>query len=291
MEEAEARARVAASYPEIEIGRLVRLGAGWDSEAWLADGNVVFRFNHTPDGANQIRKEARLLPAIAPLLPAALPLPRYIATDDSGREHSFSAYDFIAGEPGDSPLVDAASADAIATQLGAFLTALHSVPLETARDLIGESDPAIGSPWLLRERWRVDVFPIFDAEERVAIEDRWDQWMKAMELPAELALIHGDLSTQHVLVDPDTGKLNGIIDWGDATIGDRALDFAGFEPPLRRHVLAAYSGEVDATFLTRVDFYRWLGPLHEIAYGLYTGGGQGAVDRGTRQLLDSLGLP
>lgn len=290
MEADEVRARFTASFPEIEVARLERLGSGWESEAWLADGQLVIRFNLTPLGPSQILKEARVLPALAPGLPVAVPQPRYVATDETGKELSFSAYDYIAGEPLNSQ-ISGTIAERLAKEVAGFLTALHAFDLDEARRLLGDYDPVAGSPWLLRDSWRVEIFPIFEAEERVAIEDRWDHFMAGMDPPDELALIHADLGPEHVLVDAETGALNGVIDWGDVTIGDPALDFAGFEPALRRRVLAAYGGVVDGTFLNRVEFYRWLRPLHEIHYGLYWGGGRQAVDRGTRELMDSLGLP
>ena len=35
-------------------------------------------------------------------------------------------------------------------------------------------------------------------------------------------LIHGDLGAEHVFVD--AGRITGVIDWGDAAIGDPGLD-------------------------------------------------------------------
>jgi hypothetical protein len=41
--------------------------------------------------------------------------------------------------------------------------------------------------------------------------------------PAErLVFIHGDLGAEHVFVDGD--RITGVIDWGDAAIGDPAID-------------------------------------------------------------------
>ena len=40
--------------------------------------------------------------------------------------------------------------------------------------------------------------------------------------PRRRALIHGDLGAEHVFVDD--GRISGVIDWGDAAIGDPALD-------------------------------------------------------------------
>jgi aminoglycoside phosphotransferase (APT) family kinase protein len=39
-------------------------------------------------------------------------------------------------------------------------------------------------------------------------------------------LVHNDLYLEHVLIDPRSGSVCGVIDWSDAVIGDPALDFA-----------------------------------------------------------------
>jgi aminoglycoside phosphotransferase (APT) family kinase protein len=35
---------------------------------------------------------------------------------------------------------------------------------------------------------------------------------------------HNDLGTEHVLVDPDTREVTGVIDWTDAAMADPAYD-------------------------------------------------------------------
>ncbi|MEX2236496.1 MAG: aminoglycoside phosphotransferase family protein [Dehalococcoidia bacterium] len=289
MEAAEVRARILASYPEIEIATVEHLGAGWDSDAWLVNEALVFRFTLQAGGHERILKEARLLPELGVALPLAVPVPRYIAIDESGAVPSFIAHDFLPGAPFSTAGLSGAQVERAAADIAGFLSALHDFPLEQAEGLIGARRPEDGRYWLLRDRWRIEMFPIFEAEERVAIEDRWDQFMKAMEIPTDLRLIHADLNLDHILMDA-SWRVTAVIDWGDATVGDIALDFAGFDPSFRRRVLGLYRGPQDPTLLQRVEFDRWIRPMHQIHYGLY-GGGQRHVDEGIRDLMDSLGLP
>ena len=39
-------------------------------------------------------------------------------------------------------------------------------------------------------------------------------------------VIHGDLTEDHILLDPRRGSIAGVIDFADAAIGDPAQDFA-----------------------------------------------------------------
>jgi aminoglycoside 2''-phosphotransferase len=290
VEAGEVRARISASFPEIELASVERLGAGWDFEAWLANEDLVFRFALRADGFERIAREARLLPELAGGLPLPIPEPLYVATDPENEAPSFIAYRRLPGNPLGQVSLSPAASEAVAGQLADFLTRLHSFPLEQARPLVEPYKPAVGQPWLLRERWRLDIAPIFEAEERVAVEDRWDRFEKGFEKPEQLCLVHADLGQEHVLVDTEGGRVTGILDWAEATIGDPALDFAGLEPQLRRRVLAAYGGRADATLLNRVEFYRWLHPIHHIDYGLYYGGGRDAVEEGVKELLASVGM-
>jgi aminoglycoside phosphotransferase (APT) family kinase protein len=53
-------------------------------------------------------------------------------------------------------------------------------------------------------------------------------WEAGLAAPRSTAMmwLHGDLHSQNVLVERDTGKITAIIDWGDITSGDNATDLA-----------------------------------------------------------------
>jgi hypothetical protein len=74
-------------------------------------------------------------------------------------------------------------------------------------------------------------------------------------------------------VDPETGRLSGIIDWTDAILGDAARDFvflvAWQGPAFAEEVLLSYPHTVDQGFCERLDFMArvlsvmWLALAHE----------------------------
>jgi aminoglycoside 2''-phosphotransferase len=289
MEPQDVRARINTVFPEIEIVTVSRLGAGWDSEAWLINDELVFRFALRPGLDNQIRKERDLLIEISPYLGVRVPVPIYIARDGGKNALGFSGHEYIPGRPLSEVSLSQRDLERIADDIAAFLSTLHGLSTEDIEPLVSPITPETGQPWLHRDPFRIDIFPILDAEERVAVEDRWDKLTAGMGLPPRLVPIHADLDEEHLLVD-ESGRLVGIIDWGDATIGDPALDFAGLDTLLRRFVLARYKGVIDEGFGQRIQFYQWLRPFHWLNYGLYFGGGQAAVDRGLRDLMASIGM-
>ena len=72
-------------------------------------------------------------------------------------------------------------------------------------------------------------------------------------------MIHGDLGAEHVFVDGD--RISGVIDWGDAAIGDPALDHGRL---LRDFGATAGGGE-------RARFYAVCTALEDVAFGLRAG--------------------
>jgi aminoglycoside phosphotransferase (APT) family kinase protein len=44
--------------------------------------------------------------------------------------------------------------------------------------------------------------------------------------PFEPVLLHADIKPAHLLHDPSTGALTGLLDWGDASLGHGDFDLA-----------------------------------------------------------------
>jgi len=61
----------------------------------------------------------------------------------------------------------------------------------------------------------------------VARLDLFHESYLARAWPSE-AVIHGDLREAHLLMTPDGARLAGVIDFGDAVVGDPAYDFTMF---------------------------------------------------------------
>ncbi len=179
------------------------LGAGLDHRVYAVGDALVARFG---DGA---RAEAALLAAIAPRLPVPVPVP--VALDEQ-------AGCLIQPRVPGTPLltVPRALRRAFAPALLAFADTLHA--LDPDVDLTEDDTPL--EAWLeeAAESWAAvrDEVP---ARRRAAVEVAL-----AARVPprAGRTLIHGDLGAEHVFVDG--GRITGVIDWGDAAIGDRALD-------------------------------------------------------------------
>jgi aminoglycoside phosphotransferase (APT) family kinase protein len=100
------------------------------------------------------------------------------------------------------------------------------------------------------------------AAAAVAAIDAHAEALAAVEVGA---LCHGDLKAAHILVD--AGRLVGVIDWGDAVVGDPLWDIARFahraEAASLAGLLAGYEPE-----RAMADALAWRLPLYGALWGL-----------------------
>ncbi len=216
---------------------------GWDFKVLVVDDAWVVRWPRHRLAVEEIEKEVELLPVLAPLLPVEVPRFEYVS-----REPWLVAYRFIRGEP----LVDE-DPDGVR----AFLDALHGVDVD-----------AVAGPrldWLEVYREQADEFrrvvlPLLDPDERSRGEELLAETQTLTGF--EPVVTHSDLGPTHLLVRD--GRLAGVIDWGDARIGDPAIDYAW----LLNGPFTAW--EVDDELRRRALVYHRLEPWFEVHYGVFT---------------------
>ena len=88
---------------------------------------------------------------------------------------------------------------------------------------------------------------------------------------------HNDLGIEHVLVDPGTWTVTGVIDWSDAAIVDPAVDFGllyrDLGPAAAHAAVDSYRTGANelVTLEERARFYARCSVFEDLAYGLQTG--------------------
>ena len=234
-------------------------GGGWDNRVTLVDGRWVHRTPRWPDREPQLRREVALLPWLAPQLPLPVPLPEVVSDAPLTVR-----YAYLPGEPcpGTSPAHGAA--------IGDFLRALHEVDATDAvRNGARPLTETQSETAAYRRRMHDEVLPLLPPH---LLDAGRSLLTRLGEPPRHTSVVHGDLGPEHIRVVGD--RVGGVIDWGDACVGDPALDLAwttlGSAPEFADAVLAAY--QPDAALLRRARDWRLLGPWHEVLYGLGDGG-------------------
>jgi aminoglycoside phosphotransferase (APT) family kinase protein len=269
------RRLVTARLPGYRVRSVARLAEGQENVAYEVNGELIVRFSKEPDPvrrAARVDREARLLAAVASISPLPVPEPELVAA-----EAGCLAYRKLPGLPlPDLPHQQLAPRAAqVAAVLGTMLAALHAVPVERLADLVGTDDQPL-------DGWRDDAgqdyrdtASVVPAARRGAI----GTFLAAPPPPGPGALVfsHNDLGIEHVLADPRTWAVTGILDWGDAAITDPAYDigllYRDLGPAALDAVIGGYpAGPADAAALReRAVFYARCSALEDLAYGLRTG--------------------
>ena len=288
-----------AAWPDEAIATVETITPGWDSLALLVNGRWLLRVARRADVNLTLAKEARLLPVIAAAV-APYEVPRFTLTRLDASP-AVAGYAVIRGRPltPDALTMSEGRTLALAGEIAAFLTALHSIPVERAAPAgLAETSAA---------DWRAEYAEFRDWSRREAaprlgpglaarLERLWADYLDDdTNFAFQPVLIHRDLGLEHILLADDgvgdgvgdgAARLVGVIDWGDAALGDPAIDFAGLLGGLgglgdlgeefARQVIAGWdgpraAGETGETLLARARFYTRLAPLHGVRFGLETG--------------------
>jgi aminoglycoside phosphotransferase (APT) family kinase protein len=250
--------RLREQLPDLADGRIEPIRSGWDSHAFVVEDTWIVRVPRRREAEESLRREAALLAAIAARLPSRTPEIERVTHESPICVLTRK----IAGMP-------ASGHPQTGAELGRFLAALHALPVEClplpASDVLS---------WRVahehrRAQFERCVFPLLDPDER----RRADDLFASVAFDFDPTLVHGDLGPEHVLCRND-GHIEGVIDWGDARIGDPAIDLAwalhGAGPTFADAVAVAYGG-VPRNVRARATFYHRRGPWYEVLYGLEVG--------------------
>ena len=216
---------------------------GYDFEVAVVDDDLIFRFPRRAGVEGPLKVEIELLPMLAPALPVAVP-----AFEHVSREPLFVAYRMLRG----TPLVNEDG-----DGMRAFLDALHAFDTSGLRIEPPNWVEAYRDQCVEFERL---VLPVLEGGLHAHARRLFDEVETLVGFSP--ALLHADLGPAHLLVRE--GRLTSVIDWGDARLGDPALDYAwALNGPFA-------DWEVDPGLRRRAWFYHRLGPWYEAHYGLFT---------------------
>jgi len=269
---------VRQQFPDVCPVRVSYLGEGCDSWAFDVDGRWVFRFPKRVDVEQQLLLESRVLPVLAARSPLALPDFCFLGRPSAEFARHFGGYPKIPGVPGIRVAARRGPLDRWARTLAEFLSWLHAVPVDEMTRLGVTREPI--APRI--EEARADALAEFECLNRAAPDAPLDAWFASLSEgppgPAPRSstpvVAHRDLAAEHVLCDPASRRLTGVIDWSEIAISDGLVDFAGVfhwgGDPFVDAVLASYDGPLDRDGLRHARFLAACRGVADVAFGLDT---------------------
>jgi aminoglycoside phosphotransferase (APT) family kinase protein len=248
-------------FPSVDAATLRYLGSGWQFDAFLTADEWVFRFPRWEWSGELFESEARVHRFAAQILPPQIRIPKVelLAAPTAQFPYPFAGHRFIPGVGGDT--LDEKLLPTLANDVAMFLSALHSTPPPVA-GAAGIREIPLNDPgrrdWLEHGIAAAAQLRELDSVVEQAVEWLGRASITPPSLGGTLQLIHGGLAPEHLIVDPSTGALIGVIDWTDAQLGDAARDFV-FLVTWRgwkfvEDVLRIYPRAVDREFRTRLRY-------------------------------------
>ncbi len=194
------------------LGKMRELSFGFSNLIYeMPDGNVC-RVPRTPEAREASQRQRQFLPQLAACLPVPIPVP-------SKCDGETMVYRKMEGEPLQPGMLQSLDANRIAGDMAAFMSALHSIPAESAKQWGVPSESRTAKLLAAADR----VLPVIPNEWRRHASAWREQFI---EMPHPDVPIHGDLWHENVLINRESGHVSGILDFDETSIGDPAWDLA-----------------------------------------------------------------
>lgn len=165
----------------------------------------------------------------------------------------------------------------IACNVGEFLTELHSKNL--FKDAI--KNKIIGDVFSCK-RYRENLKQYFETIQDSVfflLNEAQKKWIirvftsfldNITNFEFNFSIIHGDFDTSNIIINPHNFKVQGIVDFEESRVYDRAADFLFYEEgeKFRNKIISAYKEPIDNNFEERMEFLYKLSCLGYFSYGI-----------------------
>ena len=229
------RALLAEQHPDLVDLPLTPLAFGWDNAIFRLGDELVVRLPRRQLGANLVEHEQRWLPGLARTLPIPIPAPVRVGVAGCGFPWPWSVCPFFDGEVAADVTLAAPSREA--QRLGEFVAALHQpapsdAPVNEFRRgqpitefiprIEANLEPAGFGPDPKRTAVRSGPDP--KRTEPAVARARLEELAEVAAWDGPALWVHGDLHSANLIVQ--NGSIAAVIDFGDITSGDPAVDLA-----------------------------------------------------------------
>lgn len=212
--------RIVQENTEISINAVSMLGAGFDFQTYLVNDEWVFRFPNTPAEADALMNENKVLNKLA--LPTATPVYEHWLSKPTGYPMPVAAYRVIRGESMESLDPESCDTTQLAKDIGITLKTLHGSVAGYDRCTVNLNHCSSTDYWENIDCGAVGLTVV----EQSALSEIIARYRYNNKEETHSTPIHGDLGVEHIITNT-SGRLVGIIDWSNASYGNRFKDFIG----------------------------------------------------------------
>ena len=226
--------------------------SGGEARAYAIDNGLILKVQRPQQlrARTSLAKERFLLEQLAGL--EGVCVPRVLGGGVAKPGIEYTLMTRMPGEPIHSARLDGDLRRRTLVDLGRMLRRIHAIPQQpvfearlipgdhTAADVRtrfgGLFDDAVAAVARAAQPWPFAVDPLQLARLAMRALPDADAWVA----------LHSNPGLEHVFVDPQTGQLTGIIDFGDAYFSHPALDLRRWPRPIdRAAVHAGYCSEAE----------------------------------------------
>ncbi len=245
---------LSAAVPDVS-GPVRYIGEGWDNQVF-ARGEWFFRFPKRREVEAMMRVEFATSPILAKSLDTPTPDYVYQCESQTAFPYIFGGYRKVPGTPIDQ-LEDLPNHawPALADDLAVLLDQLAN-----CTDAVAEMvDVTTFHPEeaLDEAEAGLDLLEQHLSDDRFA---RWSSFCADQPLPEPWSkppvYVHNDLFGDHILVDRETFRLSGVIDFADQELGDPVLDLVGIGTTFDLQFAIDLASRVTAWKLDQADIDR-----------------------------------
>lgn len=258
--------------PDLDIKNIELHQEGLVNDVLVVNDQWVIRFTHTEWGKNLMAVEDQLMRFIAPHVSLSVPYSescmdgvmvyKLIQGDTFLREEWISA--------------DETTQQILADQLGRFLNELHHIPTENLDwEIPLTLAPVTLETWLdIHERFVRKVQPLLMPHQVEWAENLFESAINTPDFFGFYpVLIHGDLMPYHILYSKENERLNAVIDFAIAGLGDPATDLGSLISSYGETLISKMEKEYPdlGSLLPRARFYAQANELQWVLLGVESG--------------------
>ncbi|MEO0351245.1 MAG: phosphotransferase [Cyanobacteria bacterium P01_A01_bin.15] len=259
-------------YPDLIINKTELISHGQNNIVLNINDESIFRFPKYEEDLQSLKREVTLLTLIQGKVSLAIPCPRFTYLEEQQR--ALMGYPMLVGHPLWKEILTSTSRITqanLARQLGDFLKTLHQIPsISEFSDHLPRAD-TVSQLVNVFQRVRIQLIPRMRPDAQVWAINHFETFLSQPEHFSHTPVLkHGDFGASNILFDQTTKSISGIIDFGNASLGDPAYDFAGLLSSYGENFVRQVGNDYPNfdELWPRIRFYQGTFALLEALFGL-----------------------